>query len=160
MSKTQPRASVWFAFEIDQHLLAVPVDAVTRVLPMMALGSAPKLPKFVSGVMKLGGEAIAVIDLRRRLGWRSKAARLDDHIILLDTDGRRFGIAVGGIAGVMSLEGAAGTLGDLVADGVRRITGTAVNGTGELVLLCAPSTLVTNAEYRQVAGAIDGAGNA
>ena len=153
----QSHTREWLVFRLDAHFVAVPLTDVSRVLPMMALDARSRLPGFVQGVMNLAGEGLPVIDLRRRLGWRTKPPHVEDHIILLEADGHRFGLAVGGIVGVQSVDAPAGTLGTLVADQVRRISGTATTENGELLLLCTPSTLISKAEYGKVASAVAGA---
>lgn len=71
-------------FHIGADRYALPLAAIRRVLPLMALKAVPGAPDPVAGLMNLHGDAIPVIDLARLAGGPAAARQTDTRIVLVD----------------------------------------------------------------------------
>jgi chemotaxis-related protein WspB len=95
------------AFHIGRGRYALPLGAVTRVLPVARLAPLPGAPHFVPGLLDLHGEAIPVIDLSRLAGSPPEAVRYDTRILLVEVTAlgkrRRLGLKAERVAGVLEL---------------------------------------------------------
>ncbi|MBP7861336.1 chemotaxis protein CheW [bacterium] len=79
---------------IDSTVFAVPTSYLVEVLPAVALSSMPHQPDFISGLMNLRGEVIAVHDMRKHAGLIAKEIEETDKIVVA-TDGKiKLGILV------------------------------------------------------------------
>lgn len=75
--------------EVDGRRVGLPIEAVREVLPAAEVEPAPHQPSFVEGVLNVRGEVLPVLSLRERLGVPSREARIDDHLLLIDTGDRQ-----------------------------------------------------------------------
>lgn len=96
--------------------LCVPLAHVSKVLALMALQEMPSAPGHFAGLLNLGGEAIAVIDL----GWYLRRPAFDYHtdtpVVLCEVDGRRCGLIVESVLGVRPIKSEPRRVEDVVRD--------------------------------------------
>ena len=69
-------------FTIGPDRYGLPLAAVTRVLPVLALKQIPLAPPCVAGLMDLHGEPVPVIDLSTLAGYPPRALWFDTRIVL------------------------------------------------------------------------------
>ena len=99
---TTPCAVV--VFSIDQVRYALRLDAVDRVLPMVAITPVAAAPEIVAGAMNLHGEPIPVLDIRRRFDLpRHSYEQLSARLIIASTRRRRVAIPVDEVLGVANV---------------------------------------------------------
>ena len=96
-------------FHIGPDRYALPLAAISRVLPVVALKQVPLSPAFVAGLMDLHGEPVPVIDLSLLAGFMPREVRFDTRIILVDyplPDGTNasLGLQAEHVAGVETLD--------------------------------------------------------
>jgi chemotaxis signal transduction protein len=72
-------------FAIDEQRYALPLGAVLRVLPMVALSPLPQAPPITLGVFNLRGTVIPVLDIRRRFGCNPCDYRVSAHLLVART---------------------------------------------------------------------------
>ncbi|MDB5962719.1 MAG: chemotaxis protein [Massilia sp.] len=72
------------AFTIGADRYGLPLQAVARVLPAMALKLIPGAPDFVAGLMDLHGTPVPVLDVSRLAGLVVEQVWLDSRIVLID----------------------------------------------------------------------------
>lgn len=101
---TQPQQQ-WAIFALDDRWFGVPVAAVVRVAPRVAVTPLAQLAPLVEGVVQFGGRSLAVIDLRQRLGLPPRPPRLSDRLLILQIDDQRAALHVTLLAGVIALDG-------------------------------------------------------
>src|SRR5450830_67250 len=71
-------------FAIGSDRYGLPLRAVARVLPVVALKQIPLAPAFVAGLMDLHGVPVPVLDLSRLAGLAAEQLWLDSRIVLVD----------------------------------------------------------------------------
>jgi len=72
---------------IEGTVFAVPTSYLVEVLPAVQLSSMPYQPEFISGVLNLRGEVVAVHDMRKHAGIQAKEMEETDKIVVA-TDGK------------------------------------------------------------------------
>jgi chemotaxis-related protein WspB len=102
------------AFTIGADRYGLPLQAVARVLPVMALKLIPGAPDFVAGLMDLHGTPVPVLDVSRLAGLAVEQIWLDSRIVLIDYVSdhaagvkRQLGLLVEHVAGIESVADAA-----------------------------------------------------
>jgi chemotaxis-related protein WspB len=95
-------------FYIGPDRYGLPLRAVARVLPVVALKQLPLAPACVAGLMDLHGESVPVIDLSRLAGMTPEQVWFDTRIILVDYPAggatRPLGLQAEHVAGVDSID--------------------------------------------------------
>ena len=71
-------------FTIGSDRYGLPLRAVARVLPVLALKQLPGAPDFVAGLMDLHGAPVPVLDVSRLAGLKAEQIWLDSRIVLID----------------------------------------------------------------------------
>jgi purine-binding chemotaxis protein CheW len=81
---------------IDREVFAVPVETVLEILEMRPVFRIPEAPAHLMGLIDVRGRAVAVIDLRTRLGLPRVAADDNTRIVVLDVaiEGRRLALGL------------------------------------------------------------------
>lgn len=100
---------------VDQLRLAVPLDAVVRVVPACEVLPLPGAPDMVVGAINLRGEVVAVLDLRRRLRLPTRALDVDDHLLVVRAAGRTRALIIDEAEGVFGFPDDAFVAGDTIA---------------------------------------------
>ncbi|MGZ3180816.1 MAG: chemotaxis protein CheW [Telluria sp.] len=85
-------------FEAGPARYALPLAALTRVLPAAALAALPGAPPAVAGLLDLHGAPVPVLDLAVLAGAPAAAACFDTRILLLDYPSARGPRALGLLA--------------------------------------------------------------
>lgn len=80
-------------FRVGEHVFAFSVLEVERVLRYEAPTPLPGAPDFLDGMLRLGDDAVPVIDLRKRLNVEA-SSREETRIILVDWDAGKVGLVV------------------------------------------------------------------
>jgi purine-binding chemotaxis protein CheW len=87
-------------FLVGEVEYALDIMRVTEVVVVPAITRAPKLPRFVEGLMELRGEFLPVIDLRRCFGLPSAQA---GKCVIAALDRQRVGLLVDTVQSVERL---------------------------------------------------------
>ncbi len=85
---------------IEGTVFAVPTSYLVEVLPAVALSTMPLQPDFISGVMNLRGEVLAVHDMRKHAGLAAKEIEETDKIVVASDGKIKLGILVDKIEAV------------------------------------------------------------
>ena len=93
---------------IDREVFAVPVETVLEILAMRPVFRIPEAPAHLKGLIDVRGRAVAVIDLRTKLGLPPVDADENTRIVVLDVvvQGRRLalGLVADRVFEVMTLD--------------------------------------------------------
>lgn len=109
---------------------------VERLLPLMRIQPVPDGPDYLVGIMNLGGRAVPVVDLARRLGLEgTRAYDLDTPVLLLRAGAMEAGIVVDNVAGIRRVPREAVRGEDLFRDGRPPVLGAVVMEDGSALLL-------------------------
>lgn len=87
-------------FRLGGQIFAIPVEAVSEVVPYAWLSKPPRMPAFIQGILNLGGAAVAVLRLDRLLGMPSATIGLDASILIMKTTAAPLGLLVEHVDGV------------------------------------------------------------
>ncbi len=90
-------------FRLAGEDYAIPIAGVHTVEKIMPITRVPRAPEFVDGVINLRGEAVPVINLRRRLDLPPARESGDAHIVVALAGEQLVGLIVDEISHVLSL---------------------------------------------------------
>jgi len=87
-------------FQLDRQRYALELEAVDRVVRVVAVTPLPSAPLVVRGVIQYGGGVVPVVDLRTRFRLELREPKLSDHLVLAHTARRRLALPVDAVTGV------------------------------------------------------------
>lgn len=137
-------------FEIAPYLLALPLDRVIRVEPMVELVRLPRPVAHVAGALVRSGHPLPVYDLRSKFGLEARAPRASDCLLLGRT---RWGEVAVAADSARPVEEAAARPAVGEAAGQARIPGAAVAG-GRMLLIYDLDQFLDRAEAGDLAAAL------
>lgn len=130
-----------------------PVTDVEEVQRVVRATPLPGAPDGVEGVVDRGGEVVAVLDGRRRLGSAHRAVQLSDHLLFLRTRGRLVALRVDAVVGIAAVQPEDLDRGVAAAAGLAQQVGVARLDDGLLVVHDA-DRFVSGAELSAIAAAV------
>jgi purine-binding chemotaxis protein CheW len=89
------------AFVVDGRRWALALDAVERVVAMVAVDALPSSPDGVVGVVNVHGDAVPVLDLGARYGLPPHPCGPDAQLLLARTSRRRVAVPIDEALGVL-----------------------------------------------------------
>jgi purine-binding chemotaxis protein CheW len=96
-----PPGSVILTFQLAGHTYGLPVTDVVQIIEMLTITPLPHLPPAINGIINFHGQAVPVMDLRRRLSLPSLSYGLHTPIILADLKGQTIGLVVDKVEAVI-----------------------------------------------------------
>jgi purine-binding chemotaxis protein CheW len=143
-----------FVVVLDRLRIALPLDVVERAVPACELTPLPDAPLLVAGAFNLHGQAVAVLDLRRRLGLATRPAGLGDQLVLVAVHGRRMALLVDEAEGVVEYPADALVPGAALAEGAPLVPGLITVHDG-LLLVEEPARFLDSADLSRLDKALD-----
>jgi purine-binding chemotaxis protein CheW len=117
-------------FGVGLQLYAIPVAAVERVLPMVAVAPLPDAPSIALGAVNVEGRLLAVLDLQRRLGLPARELGPSARLLVATTSRRTVALPVDEVLGVTEVAADEIVAPDAVLPGLSVVAGIAVLGDG------------------------------
>ncbi len=108
------------AFKLDDQRYAVPLAVVERVVQIAEVTPLHGAPQSILGVINIHGHVVAVLDLRRHVGLRSRELMLSDELLVVRADHRTVALLVDEVVGVMEYPRPAQVDLDQIAPGLER----------------------------------------
>ncbi|MFA5363062.1 MAG: chemotaxis protein CheW [Candidatus Omnitrophota bacterium] len=90
-------------FTIGDEEFGVDIRQVREIVRLVAITFLPKAPSFIEGVVNLRGQVLAVIDLAKRLGIKSKERGETTRIIVVEVADNTVGMTVDSVSEVLRL---------------------------------------------------------
>jgi purine-binding chemotaxis protein CheW len=90
-------------FQLAGQTYGVDIARVFEIIRMEMITTVPKAPKFVEGVIKLRGNIIPIIDLRKRFNLSPAESTENSRIIVVEMGGTTVGIIVDAVSEVLRL---------------------------------------------------------
>lgn len=90
-------------FRIGGEDYAVDIMRVREIIQPLPITPVPRAPAFVEGVVRLRGEVIPVVDVRKRFGLPPSPATRKTKFLVVHVAGRRLGLVVDEVCEVMRL---------------------------------------------------------
>jgi purine-binding chemotaxis protein CheW len=110
-------------FVVEGQRYGLPVAAVERVLPMVAVSLLPQAPAITLGVINLHGQILPVLDLRRRFGLPPRVYGLAARLFVVRTSRRTLALPVEEVLGVQDVAREAATPPEAVLPGIEHLSG-------------------------------------
>lgn len=137
-------------FSVSGRVLALPADAVRRVLPLPRLDGLPAAPPVVAGLFRHGDRSVPVLRFDILLGFEPAPPALYAPLLLIEREGRPFALLVDRVFDIVAVPGSA----LLETDSALSFNGCAMAGfpfgAGTATLLD-PARLLTETEGRLLA---------
>jgi purine-binding chemotaxis protein CheW len=89
------------AFRVAGEEYVIDLRRIREIIQPLPITPIPRGPEFLEGVMNLRGEAIPVVDVRKRLGTAPAGPRA--KVLIVNVAGRLLGLLVDGVAEVMRI---------------------------------------------------------
>ncbi|GFO69807.1 chemotaxis protein CheW [Geomonas limicola] len=141
-------------FSLAQRRYALRVATVDRVVRAVAVTPLPKAPEIVLGVFDLHGQAVPLIDLRRRFGLEPRKLRTSDQFVIARAGSLTVALAVDGTESVQEVLPEAIEKAQGIVSGTEFIEGVTRNEDG-LLLIHDLETLLFPDEARELARALE-----
>jgi purine-binding chemotaxis protein CheW len=93
----------YISFQVGDGRFAVGLAAVVRILPFENVTRVPLAPRFVEGILNLGGEVVPVINLRTRFSLPSLAPTPRHRVIIAGWAGGKYGLLVDRVLEILEL---------------------------------------------------------
>jgi purine-binding chemotaxis protein CheW len=110
-------------FTLDSLRLALPLDAVERVVPVVAVTPLPGSPPMVSGAFNLAGSVVPVLNLRPRFRLPEGRRSLSDQLLVVRSRGRLLALIVDEVQEVVEFGAPDMVLREEIPEGANAIQG-------------------------------------
>ncbi|HVO21479.1 MAG TPA: chemotaxis protein CheW [Anaeromyxobacter sp.] len=90
-------------FRVGGEDYALDIMRVREIITPLPVTPVPRAPSFVEGVVRLRGDVIPILDVRRRLGLPAAPATRKTRVLIVSVAGRRLGLVVDEVAEVLRL---------------------------------------------------------
>ncbi len=90
-------------FRVGGEDYAIDIMRLREIIPPLPVTPVPRAPSFVEGVIRLRGDVIPVVDVRRRLGLPLTPATRKTKILIIHVAGRRLGLVVDEVTEVIRI---------------------------------------------------------
>lgn len=90
-------------FRIGGEDYALDIMRVREIIQPLPITPVPRAPAFVEGVVRLRGEVIPVVDVRKRFGLPPSAPTRKTKFLVVHVAGRRLGLVVDEVCEVLRL---------------------------------------------------------
>lgn len=101
MERDTPRPYLVFGLHGSRY--AVEASAVREIVRLPELTPIGETPDYVAGVVNLRGKIVPVLDLNRRFGYPPQRYRLEDSVVVLESDEGLSGLIVNQVYAVREL---------------------------------------------------------
>jgi purine-binding chemotaxis protein CheW len=91
------------AFRIGDEDYAIDLLRVREIIAPLPVTPVPRAPAFVEGVVRLRGEVVPVLDVRKRLGAEVRPPTRKSRFLVVHVAGRRIGLVVDEVCEVVRL---------------------------------------------------------
>jgi purine-binding chemotaxis protein CheW len=93
----------YISFQVGDGHFAVGLAAVIRILPFEKVTRVPLAPRFVEGILNLGGEVVPVINLRARFSLPPLPPTPRHRVIIAGWGGGKYGLLVDQVREILEL---------------------------------------------------------
>jgi len=90
-------------FRVGRETFGVPISLVHEIVRVPDITAVPEAPDYVEGVINLRGRIISVIDLRKRFGEKEISPHKKNRILVVEVEGRMFGLIVDAASEVLKV---------------------------------------------------------
>lgn len=91
-------------FLIQNLHVGISLNITQRVIHAVEISPLPGAPSIVDGVINLGGDAIPILNIRKRLNLETRDIEPSDKIVIVKTDDFSFGYFTDDVTGLKEIE--------------------------------------------------------
>ena len=73
-------------FELEDHLYGIDIRYIREINRQLELSPVPHAPEYICGLINLRGQIVTVIDLKRRLGFKTACLTENTHNLIIKTE--------------------------------------------------------------------------
>jgi purine-binding chemotaxis protein CheW len=147
------------AFAVEGRRLALELDAVERVVRMVAIAPLPGAPEGVLGAVDVAGELVPVLDVRRRFELGPREPGPDDTLVLARTSRRPVALPADEVLGLREVPAAALAPAEAVRAHTRHVAGAVTLEDGLLVVQDLDAFLSADEEQRLEPALVEASGD-
>lgn len=92
-----------YNFHLNNEWYGIPIEFVQEIAPLLRITPVPATPDYVSGVVNLRGEVVAVVDLKRLLELPTAGTQVASHILMVRFEEITMGFLVDDVADMMEI---------------------------------------------------------
>ena len=92
------------SFRIGSLKLGISLNLIDRVIRAVQISNLPGAPPIVKGIINIRGNALPIVNFRKRLKLRPKEAIPSDNIIIVNSSTLTFGFLADEITGLKNIE--------------------------------------------------------
>ncbi len=89
-------------FRIDDQWFGVEISSVVEIVNPQKATVLPEAPDYVYGVINLRGEAITIMDMRKRLHLESRPSK--ERMVIVRIPGEKIGLLVDEVIGIREVD--------------------------------------------------------
>ena len=90
-------------FRVGGEDYAIDIMRVREIIPPLPVTPVPRAPSFVEGVIRLRGDVLPVVDVRRRLGLPVTSPTRKTKVLIVNVARRQIGLVVDEVTEVLRL---------------------------------------------------------
>ncbi len=90
-------------FRLGVTRFAVPILQTLRIVRLSEITRVPRAPAFLEGVINFQGQAVPVVDLRKRLALPAVEQSAAARILIVELEGQIVGMLVDAVDGILRL---------------------------------------------------------
>jgi len=102
VESNQGEEMTFLEFDLGSESYGVKLLAVKEVITVPETTPLPNGPSYFKGIMNLRGQIISIVDLRKKLGIKSKDTVDEEAVVIMDFDGVSIGLIVDSINKVLN----------------------------------------------------------
>lgn len=100
----QTQLEQFVIFRLGGEVYAVPILAVTEVVPTLDITPVPNAPDYILGLTNLRSKIVPVLDLEKKFGLRSDTQTIRRHIMIAESEQKApFGILVDEVTEILKI---------------------------------------------------------
>jgi len=103
VAEDKPNEYQLVAFTVGDQEFGMDINQVREIIRLVQITHLPKAPDFIEGAVNLRGQVLAVIDLAKRIGLRSKERGQTTRIIVVEVGKKTVGMIVDSVSEVLRL---------------------------------------------------------
>ncbi|MBI4823211.1 MAG: chemotaxis protein CheW [Nitrospirae bacterium] len=108
----------FIVFGLGEEDFGIDIKNVVEILKYQKVRGLPNLPDFISGIITVRGDVIALIDMRKRFGIRFSQSK-NERIILIRAEGEKVGLVVDAVREIASFSNEEMTLPPAIFKGLK-----------------------------------------
>lgn len=140
-------------FELNGRKFAFEIKDVVQVVELVEITPLSGAPDKILGIINYHGEIIAVGDINHLLGLKYRSFKLDNKIIIVKINNKKFGFVVDKLIGYEAVDVSEHVIGEEIFPELKHVEGV-IKLNDEIVLIKNVEEFLTNTEKKKLENAV------